>query len=367
MTKMMTVYLVYEAIADGRIGFDTIVPISQYAYEFSRRQGETNVPLSRSVRYTVDELLDVAIVMSAGGATVALAELVGGSMNAFYRIMNNKAAQWGIDATFFSSSGGSTHTRMTPRAMAVITRNSVLHYPEILEKTAMRSVTFRGRTIPSTNHLLGVYQGIDGFKTGTNSVARECFSATAQRGDVRLVSVVMGSSSGRRFSDTTTLLNHGFATVEARRQAEIEAMEAMKVSPTSSTVFVDGVAIDFEAFHIRGSNYFKIRDLAYALSGTAAQFNVEWDRENSVVVLTSGVPYTVVGGEMAGRGDERKLPVPTSSRIILDGAEVIFTAYNIDGNNFLRLRDVGEAFGFGVIWDEAHRAIFIDTSMGYIP
>jgi len=100
MTKLMTVYLVYEAISQGKIGFDTIVPISQNAADFSRAPGETNVPLNRSLRYTVDELLDVVIVMSAGGAAVALAELVGRSTSAFYRMMNGKAAEWGIDAVF---------------------------------------------------------------------------------------------------------------------------------------------------------------------------------------------------------------------------------------------------------------------------
>ena len=365
MTKLMTVYLVYEAIAAGRIGFDTIVPITQYAADFSRQAGETNVPLSRSGRYTVDELLDVVLVMSAGGAAVALAELVGGSRSAFYRMMNNKAAQWGVDAIYYSASGGSTHTRLSPRAQATLARNFVLDYPEVLEKTSKSSVTFGGRRYESTNQLLGVYEGIDGLKTGTHSMAGACFTGTAQRGGTRLVTVVMGSTSARRFSDTTTLLDYGFAAMEElrsdREAQELAELEARKVPPIASPVYVDGVETDFEAYLIEDRNYFRIRDLAYALDGTPAQFNVEWDDETRSIVFTSGARYIANGTEMAGRNDERKLPEPTTARISVDGSQVVFNAYSIEGNNFFALRDIADTFDFGVAWNEETRAIYIET------
>ena len=365
MTKLMTVYLVYEAIANGRIGFDTIVPITQYAADFSRQAGETNVPLSRSGRYTVDELLDVILVMSAGGAAVALAELVGGSRSAFYRMMNDKAAQLGMDAIYYSASGGSTHTRVSPRAMATLARNFVINYPEVLEKTSMRSVTFGGRRYESTNQLLGVYEGIDGLKTGTQSMAGACFTGTARRGGVRLVSVVMGSTSARRFSDTTTLLDYGFAAMEEYRSdrdtQELADLEARKVPPITSPVYVDGAEFDFEAYLIEDRNYFRIRDLAYALNGTPAQFNVEWDSETRSIVFTSGAQYTANGTEMAGRNDERKLPEPTTAGIVVDGIEVVFNAYNIEGNNFFALRDIADTFDFDVSWDAETRVIYIET------
>lgn len=358
MTKAMTVYLVYEAVANGRIGMDTIVPISQYAADFSRQSGETNVPLSRSDRYTVSELLDVVLVMSAGGAAVALAELVGGSRSAFYRIMNSKAAEWGVNATFYSASGGSTQTNMTPRAMATLARRMVLDYPQVLEKTSRTSVTFKGRYYPSTNLLLGVYPGIDGLKTGTNTQARECFAGTAKRGDVRLVSVVMGSSSGKRFSDTSTLLDYGFRQMEAIKLAEIEAK---KVSPTSSRVLVDGVEVEFEAYLIEDRNYFRIRDIAYALNGTPAQFNVEWDEEAGSIVFTSNSEYTVLGTEMSGNYGEGVLPVETTATIYVDGVETVFPAYEINGSNFFRMRDIADTFHFSAVWEEETQTIIIDT------
>lgn len=213
-TKMMTVYLVYEAIADGRIGFDTIVPISAYAYDFTLIPNEDNVPLTRSDIYTVDELLDAAIVVSAGAAAVALAELLGGSVSGFCVRMNAKAAQWGINAIFNSASGGSTSTLMTPRAMAVIVRNTLTDFPEVLEKTSKQSIVFHGETYEGSNDLLGVYEGLDGFKTADNSVAGACFAGTARRGDVRIIAVVMGGTFERRFKDTAALLDFGFSNVK---------------------------------------------------------------------------------------------------------------------------------------------------------
>jgi len=214
MTKMMTVYLVYEAIAAGTFDFDTRVPISSSAAEFSRNTNETNVPLTTTGNYTVSQLLDAVIVVSAGGATYALAEFVGGSRAAFMELMNDKASQWGIDAHYTSVSGGPRETYVTPRAMATLTRKSIQDYPEILEKTAIQSLRFSGWDYPSTNKLLGVYDGIDGFKTGTNNLAGECFASTAKRGDTRLITVTMGSSYDKRFSDTRAMLDYGFAFME---------------------------------------------------------------------------------------------------------------------------------------------------------
>jgi hypothetical protein len=142
---------------------------------------------------------------------------------------------------------------------------------------------------------------------------------------------------------------------------------AFTAKPTSSTVLVNGKNVAFDAYNISGNNYFKLRDLAYILSGTGKQFEVSWDGENNAIILTSGKPYTTVGGEMTGKGAGDKTPSLTNSKIILDGKEVQFTAYNIEGNNYFKLRDIGAAFDFGVDWDGANNTIVIDTSKGYTP
>lgn len=210
MNKMMTVYLVYEAVYNGIICFGTIVPISDYALEWSRKPHESNVPLTQTRRYTVDDLLDAVVIVSAGGATIALAELLGRTVWGFTVMMNQKADEWDLGMSFGHPSGGGRDT-MTPRGMAILTRNAIARFPEMLERTSTQSGYFKGRRINSTNRLLGEFYGMDGFKTGTNNSARENFSGTAKRDGVRLIVVVMGSNWGQRFVDTRVLLEYGFA------------------------------------------------------------------------------------------------------------------------------------------------------------
>ncbi|MDR1574019.1 MAG: hypothetical protein LBS24_06885 [Clostridiales Family XIII bacterium] len=137
--------------------------------------------------------------------------------------------------------------------------------------------------------------------------------------------------------------------------------------PTASTVIVGGESVAFDAYNINDNNYFKLRDLAFTLSGTEKQFEVGWDSANNAIALTSGKAYTSVGGEMEGKGADDKTAAPTSSKIILDSKEVSLTAYNIGGNNYFKLRDIGAAFDFGVDWDGAKNTIVIDTSKSYTP
>jgi hypothetical protein len=141
----------------------------------------------------------------------------------------------------------------------------------------------------------------------------------------------------------------------------------LTVHPTSSTVLVDGENITFDAYNIEGNNYFKLRDLAYTLSGSEKQFEVVWDSAASAIALISGKAYTLVGDEMVGKGDGAKQASPTKSKITLDGDDISLTAYNIADNNYFKLRDIGAAFDFGITWDAERNTIVIDTSIGYTP
>ncbi len=136
--------------------------------------------------------------------------------------------------------------------------------------------------------------------------------------------------------------------------------------PTESKVYVNGVETAFEAYNIADNNYFKIRDIAMAISGTEKQFDVTWDNENQVINLKSNTPYTVAGGEL-GKGEMTvKTAKATSSHMFKDGQPYGFTSYTIGGNNYFLLRDLGEVFDFGVIWDEATNSIKIDTTQSYV-
>ena len=131
-------------------------------------------------------------------------------------------------------------------------------------------------------------------------------------------------------------------------------------NPTTSPIYINGVKTDFEAYNINGNNYFKLRDVALALSGTDAQFNVTWDNDKQVINLISKQAYGKNGALAAGNG-KVKAATLNSAPIMKDGAYVNMTAYNIEGNNFFKLRDLGTQFGFEVGWDAAANAVTVNT------
>ena len=135
--------------------------------------------------------------------------------------------------------------------------------------------------------------------------------------------------------------------------------------PTSAKVLVNGEAALFDAYNIMGSNYFKLRDLAFVLNGTEKQFEIGWDASRSAIDLTANTPYTPVGGEMSISGVSAGLPIATTADIYLDGRIISLSAYNIGGYNYFKLRDIGLVLNFGVEWDEALKTIAIDTSKAY--
>ncbi|MCL2058251.1 MAG: FG-GAP-like repeat-containing protein [Oscillospiraceae bacterium] len=138
--------------------------------------------------------------------------------------------------------------------------------------------------------------------------------------------------------------------------------ETLVATPTTSTILLNGRNINFSAYNIDDSNYFKLRDLAWSLNNTNNQFAIGWDSANDAISLVSNQPYVPTGQEMAGASGGNKTPAPTSSKVFLDGREVHFTAYNIDDNNYFKLRDIGGALGFEVDWDEASNTIIINTN-----
>jgi hypothetical protein len=143
------------------------------------------------------------------------------------------------------------------------------------------------------------------------------------------------------------------------------ASGTVTANPTASTVSVDGTVVSFEAYTIDGSNYFKLRDLAYSLNGTAKQFEVGYNEATMAIALESNKAYTAAGGEMASGDGMAKDATPTPSKIYFDGRELNLTVYNIGGNNFFKLRDLMEVLDVFVGYDDQTMAITLDTSKGY--
>lgn len=237
MTKMMTEYLVLEAIENGDLSWDTKVSISDYAYEISQNYQLSNVPLLKNVQYTIEELYKAMVIESANGATIALAEAVAGSEAQFVKMMNQKARELGLQTFKFVNSTGLNNSSlsgkhpaggpneenmMSARATAKLAYHLIKDHPEVLKYTSIKKALFKtgfpeGRPFEMENWnwmLPGFvygYEGVDGLKTGTTEKAGYCFTATAKGGDTRLISVVMKASSyEERFNETRKLLNFGF-------------------------------------------------------------------------------------------------------------------------------------------------------------
>jgi len=137
-------------------------------------------------------------------------------------------------------------------------------------------------------------------------------------------------------------------------------------APTGSVVTVNGKEVKFEAYNIDDNNYFKLRDLAMALSATGKQFNVIWDPGLKAIDLISGEAYEPVGGELTVTARAQNAEAVFSAPYIcLDGKQISLSAYEIDGYNYVKLRDLAEVINFGVTYDAAADSIAINTAGGY--
>ena len=223
ITKVMTLLLTFEAIHDGRLTLDTLVPVSEHAYHM----GGSQIWLEPGEQFTLDEMIKAICVSSANDAAVAVAELVGGSEQGFVQMMNDRAAELGMtNTTFHNACGLDTEGHLsTARDVAIMSRQILTTCPEALHYTGIWTDTLRGGAtqLVNTNKLLRRYNGITGLKTGTTSGAGVCISASATRDGLNLIAVVLGAPSSKdRFEAATTLLDYGFA---AWRAAPLPAME----------------------------------------------------------------------------------------------------------------------------------------------
>ena len=140
----------------------------------------------------------------------------------------------------------------------------------------------------------------------------------------------------------------------------LDSLSNLKASPAKSAVYLNGERMMFDAYSIDGNNYFKLRDLALALSGTEKQFDVAMG-ESGIVRLTTGAPYTPVGGEMAAPGNGYEKPAPAPGVFLLDGVKVNMKACMIGGNNYIKLRDLGQLLDFQISWDSDNSDVAITT------
>lgn len=142
--------------------------------------------------------------------------------------------------------------------------------------------------------------------------------------------------------------------------------ETVQAIPTNSKILVNGNNQPFEAYLINDNNYFKLRDIALAVNDTNKNFEINWDASNRAINLISNTPYTIVGGELTPGDGVKKSGIKTNATIYKDANTIDLLGYNINGNNFFKLRDVAEVFNIGITWDGETKTVGIDTGINYL-
>ncbi|BAL97746.1 D-alanyl-D-alanine carboxypeptidase family protein [Rubrivivax gelatinosus] len=223
LTKLMSAYLVFNAIRDGKLTLDQRLPVSTRAWD-ERKYGGSLMFIDTRMQPRVDELLRGMIVQSGNDATVALAEAVGGTVENFVAMMNKQAQAWGLKNTQFKNPSGLTEPghKTTPREIAYIATRIIQDHPKFYPIYSERAFAFNNIRQDNRNLLLGRDPSVDGMKTGYTEAAGYCLVASAQRdmpnGKRRLLSVVMGTASMQaRANESQKLLNWGYAAWDAIR------------------------------------------------------------------------------------------------------------------------------------------------------
>ena len=216
LTKLMTAYLTFKELKEGRISEGQLVQVSAAAWKQtgSRMFIEPRVPVS------VGDLIRGVIVQSGNDACVALAELIAGSEEKFAEMMNEEAKRLGMTKSNFMNSNGLSDPRhySTARDMATLARAIIHKYPQYYSIYSLKSFTYNRITQQNRNRLLYIDPTVDGMKTGQTKEAGYCMVSSSKRGPRRLISVVLGASSDNaRVQESLKLLNDGFKNHDLMR------------------------------------------------------------------------------------------------------------------------------------------------------
>ena len=215
VTKIMSIYLIMEAIQNGKINYDTKIPCSENA----ESMGGSQIWLTTTENLTVDEMLKAICVVSANDCITALAEYIGGTEENFVNMMNEKAKELGMNDTCFKNCHGIDEDGhvMSAYDIAILSRELLNKYPEITKYTTIYMDSLRDgkSSLVNTNKLVRTYSGCTGLKTGSTSKALYNLSASATRDGLSLIAVVMKAPTSKlRFSNASSLLDYGFTNFE---------------------------------------------------------------------------------------------------------------------------------------------------------
>lgn len=216
LTKIMTVYIVAMALADGTIALDDEVLVSEKAW----RTGGSKMFIEVNKKISVDDLLNGVIIQSGNDASIALAEYLSGTEERFAVLMNKQARRLGMNNTHYVNSTGLPHSDHYSTAwdLAILARAMIRDFPVIYSRHKIKEFTFNGIKQYNRNKLLWNDHSVDGLKTGHTEAAGYCLVASSQRDNMRLISVVLGSgSASARIKASQDLLNYSYRFYETRK------------------------------------------------------------------------------------------------------------------------------------------------------
>ena len=237
ITKIMTLVLIFEAIESGEISYSDEVITSAYA----KSMGGSQVFLEEGEKQSVETLIKCIVVASGNDASVAMAEYVEGSEEKFVERMNEKAKELGMLNTHFEDCCGlsdSDNHYTSAYDVAIMSRYLITNYPEVYKYSSIwmeniTHITDKGQSefgLSNTNKLLKQYQYTTGLKTGSTSKAKYCVAATAKKGDVELIAVIMAAPDYKiRFKEAKGLLEYGFGVCKLYRDTNLDIKEYMAV------------------------------------------------------------------------------------------------------------------------------------------
>ena len=256
VTKVMTMLLIFDALANESISLDDEVTVSEYAASM----GGSQVFLEPGEIQTVDTMLKCIAVASANDACVAMAEYICGNEEEFVNRMNERAAGLGMENTHFVNCNGlDAEGHMTSaRDIALMSRELITKYPQVHDYSMiwMENITHTTKKgtsefgLTNTNKLVRQYEYATGLKTGSTGDAKFCVSATAEKNGIELIAVVMAAENSKdRFSDAVKLLNYGFGkcqlytdeSTDGIRDAEVEngVEETVPVERSNTFSYLD--------------------------------------------------------------------------------------------------------------------------------
>ena len=237
VTKVMTMLLIFDALAEGKIQLEDEVTTSEYASSM----GGSQVFLEIGEKQTVETLLKCISVASANDACVAMAEYISGNEEEFVRQMNLRAEGLGMKHTHFVNCNGldAEGHETSAHDIALMSRELLLKYPEIhnyctIWMENITHTTSKGSSefgLTNTNKLIRQYEYATGLKTGSTGKAKFCVSATAEKNGVSLIAVIMGAEDSKaRFKDAVTLLNYGFGKCQMYTDEKMPSLDPISVT-----------------------------------------------------------------------------------------------------------------------------------------